>query len=486
MKVTKILLKDYLNFEDSFILDLTYPEGHTKEGEPLDKVCFIGQSGTGKTSLLNLIKYLSFEKAEEVNMAGIDKEKIKENVKISYKIADEEFYKNGLFQYFKEGNPKYQAAPYIEHIYSLLDKANAWLINFPFNVIEETDVENNINNAVSEPLFEPPINSANTAESQTLDLTDRIRNAKNKKVWDFSKKKQEIKNPEKTTDITIQELWQIIDDEILIFSNTYDEADKKFKKQLREDKNDKDRNKFIEEFFSIVDEDPFKKLANSCLNDILKKFNLEVDKEMNFKKVKNLKSIQLKQLGTDTIIPHSFHSTGTNQIMKTAIPLYFLNAINTIILFDQPESSLFPDMQLLIIDKYTNLTKNCQFFYATHSPIIASSFDPWEIFELVFHPESHKVTLRKNYKGKRELKNYHTFPKLLSFGDIYLDVFNMPEDGNSKYRKPEIDRLISLKSELIKLKKEKANKEILLKKLEEIEQLANTLGYNLQKILLKD
>jgi ABC-type lipoprotein export system ATPase subunit len=38
---------------------LTYPEGHEKAGQPLDKVCFIGQSGTGKTSLLKIIsKYL--------------------------------------------------------------------------------------------------------------------------------------------------------------------------------------------------------------------------------------------------------------------------------------------------------------------------------------------------------------------------------------------------------------------------------------------
>ncbi len=37
-------------------LELTYPNGHEKEGQPLDKICIIGQSGTGKTNLLNIIK----------------------------------------------------------------------------------------------------------------------------------------------------------------------------------------------------------------------------------------------------------------------------------------------------------------------------------------------------------------------------------------------------------------------------------------------
>jgi GTPase SAR1 family protein len=55
MKITKIDITEYQQFKN-FVLDLTYPEGHAKAGQPLDKVCFIGQSGTGKTTLLNLIE----------------------------------------------------------------------------------------------------------------------------------------------------------------------------------------------------------------------------------------------------------------------------------------------------------------------------------------------------------------------------------------------------------------------------------------------
>ena len=36
--------------------DFTYPDGHANAGKPLDKICFIGQSATGKTTILELIK----------------------------------------------------------------------------------------------------------------------------------------------------------------------------------------------------------------------------------------------------------------------------------------------------------------------------------------------------------------------------------------------------------------------------------------------
>src|ERR1700728_3377818 len=54
MKLCKVIIKDFQQFKH-LELDFTYPEGHDKAGEPLEKVCFIGRNGTGKTTLLNLI-----------------------------------------------------------------------------------------------------------------------------------------------------------------------------------------------------------------------------------------------------------------------------------------------------------------------------------------------------------------------------------------------------------------------------------------------
>src|SRR4051812_16867019 len=54
MKISKLIIPDFQQFKN-FELDLTYPEGHPRAGEPLDKVCFIGRNGTGKSTLLRLI-----------------------------------------------------------------------------------------------------------------------------------------------------------------------------------------------------------------------------------------------------------------------------------------------------------------------------------------------------------------------------------------------------------------------------------------------
>ena len=47
MKICSLNIVNYKQFKD-LKLDLTYPLGHKKEGKPLDKICIIGQSGTGK------------------------------------------------------------------------------------------------------------------------------------------------------------------------------------------------------------------------------------------------------------------------------------------------------------------------------------------------------------------------------------------------------------------------------------------------------
>ncbi|MFN5773582.1 MAG: hypothetical protein ACK447_10900, partial [Flavobacterium sp.] len=54
MKITKLKIDKHKHLEN-LEFDFTYPVGHPKAGKPLDKICFIGQSGTGKTNLLELI-----------------------------------------------------------------------------------------------------------------------------------------------------------------------------------------------------------------------------------------------------------------------------------------------------------------------------------------------------------------------------------------------------------------------------------------------
>ena len=53
MKISKLHIDQFRHLEN-LDFDFTYQSGKRK-GQPLDKICFIGQSATGKTSLLELI-----------------------------------------------------------------------------------------------------------------------------------------------------------------------------------------------------------------------------------------------------------------------------------------------------------------------------------------------------------------------------------------------------------------------------------------------
>ena len=54
------------------------------------------------------------------------------------------------------------------------------------------------------------------------------------------------------------------------------------------------------------------------------------------------------------------------------------------LLLDEPENSLYPDFLYDLIDTYTNIIQNTQFITATHNPIIAAQFEPYERFILEF------------------------------------------------------------------------------------------------------
>ena len=78
MKLKKLHIESFRHLE-KLKFDFTYPEDfHIKEkrGKPLDKICIIGQSATGKTGILELIKsrfeyiteYTLFEKVNLKNL----------------------------------------------------------------------------------------------------------------------------------------------------------------------------------------------------------------------------------------------------------------------------------------------------------------------------------------------------------------------------------------------------------------------------------
>lgn len=443
MKITKIYIKDFHQFKD-FTLDLTYPNGHPKEGQPLDKICFIGQSGSGKTSILELIPtFLYYYSTNLIDKSGI--ESVYNNIEIDIVFGlDNEFSSNisfskpksengGDWNWKDPGTKKYniKSVKYVDNEW--INKISSKLIYFPANLNYnlEVEIEKNIND---------------------------------KDIIDFSKDKVAA-----VWNLILERIQKYQEQEIIIRQNISKVVEqstndlREIRKAVKELENWK-----ISEFNPIID------VADKCLNPLLESFKIRVKTEVDFKTKDDIGFIKIEDFNENEI-PHGLWSTGTKQVVLSALPLYLLKPKNTIILFDEPERSLYPDLQRLIIDYYSTLTENCQFFYSTHSPIIASSFEPWEIVELKFNSDG-KIFREIYYEGENHVDNYKWNPKYMRWDDILQRVFDLKNDGHLE-RQKKLDELATLNvkfKKLEKAKKEKTKEAIQI--LENIRILTNELS----------
>ena len=124
----------------------------------------------------------------------------------------------------------------------------------------------------------------------------------------------------------------------------------------------------------------------------------------------------------------------------------------------------------------------CQFFFATHSPVIAASFDPWEIIEIRFDDKNEFSVQNKHWIGDRHIDNFKYHPKYLRWDAILMKIFEIKDDGNSKYREKELLNCLSAKEQLNKLKEQgKNNTATYKKKYKEFILSAKKLGWDYEK-----
>jgi len=431
MKIRQIDIKDYNQFKN-LTLDLTYPKGHQKQGQPLDKVCFLGQSGTGKTSLLNVIRAALTanltQEHDHILQGTLTKEypmPITSQILIT---ADFKKVKSRI-EIRTEGEMVWQwqslplamtAKQFMETFYQDKNK----LIAFPAELIT------NLNQILQEKPVSPVSYLKTTAEME--------QRSKASNIFDFE------------TD-NVLDIWN----EILTDINAYKIKELKYSQQITKalgiSAEEGERAFKNYQHWKAENPNPLEQLAQQ-LNLILNKFSLTVKTSFDFESMEDLKFIEIESLdGTE--IPYSGWSTGTKQVILTMTPLLKLNTDDSIILLDEPERSLYPDIQTEIINYYTQLAPNAQFFFATHSPIIASAFEPWEIVELKFNTEG-TVYQEKYYQGERQVDNYLIDPRYLRWDVILMRVFDLAVEGNEKFRNQALTQAARLEALLSKLKAE--------------------------------
>lgn len=410
MKLKKLNINSYLHLKD-LEFDFTYPENHEKAGQPLEKICFIGQSATGKTNLLNFIKTI----IERILNIEIDSNNDISFFDIFYIDADFEIEINKNLFTIKD-----------KTLYIDSKKKHISVLPKEYDLFHE---KHPIYNIKSDIVSEQNIKSLDIRYEDIIEPQEFVQLNKN---IDFNF------NTEK-------KLWKSLLQDVINFR----------KKQLQltsEMLINKDNiEEFINEISNLNSQNPLIEYSN-IFNPILKKLNLYID-------VKNSNNlISFRNISDDNLIEIEDISTGTRQLLLTFLILKKLVTKNSIILVDEPERSLYPDIQMEIVDFYTNISENSQFIIATHSPFIAASFEPEERFILYFDENG-------NVKVRRGSSPIGDDPNDILANDFGINYIN-------KYGQKAFDEYKNLKQKIYFEKNEKKKEEI-SKKLEELGEKYN-------------
>lgn len=395
MKLQKLHIESYRHLQN-VNFDFTYPEGHAKAGQPLDKICLIGQSATGKTSVLELIKD---------NIAQLWQFDIKNSP------HDISFFKLNF-----KGE--------IEYIY------NDDLLKIEESRVQIGSQQIEIKKKLAILISDIPIDdgrkllymSAEIISKEVIALFNQ--NPLNLISTLADEKYKSLENKYINTNYVVNFIQEAKED--LWFSLLYKilEYRKKFTQMASELINKGaigDLNKLNKEYakWSAANENPLA-LFGHYFNPLLSHLNLEVDL------VNTEYPIPIKSKLNDEVIPISGLSTGTKGLLLSMFPLFELDTNDAIILIDEPERSLFPDMQINLMSYYKHIAPEAQFIVATHSPFIAAAFEPEERFILYFD-EQGKVAVRR---GESPIGDD---PNDMLRNDFNVDYYN--EFGKKAYQK---------------------------------------------------
>jgi len=411
MFLKSIHIKNYRQFEN-LGLDLTYPKGHKKEGEPLEKICIIGDNGTGKTTLLDLILNYYWH--------GFDKGDLPNPFYLEYTTVD--FRQDTELKFTNTKHPINLKQEYAD--------VNAKILFFPTGI--------NLPSSLKEK--EDTINAEDAAKKSIYDLN----NSETLKIWEQlrSSMKPSI---EKELLYRLESLKGMKNQNDIHELKTVLSKIEKFKAD-----NQNDYDKFAE-----------------FLNPLLRRFHLKLNTKIDLDKFDEIRFLDLRAKD-GTIIPMEKWSTGIRQLIYTILPLYALKPETGIIMIDEAENSLYPNTQRSIIDFYKSVCPDMQLIIATHSPILASSFEPWEVIELKFN-EKGKVERKPYFKGENHVDNYHIRPMYLQWDSLFMKMFGLDTDSNEE-RNDMLMELAILKRDL--KKSSGADKEALQEKYETLaEQL---------------
>lgn len=419
MKLKKLKINSHYHLKD-LEFDFTYPKGHSKAGQPLDKICFIGQSATGKTNIIHLISeaILYLLRVEIVN-----------NKSVWHRNNYSKTLENGTLEIVFEGRNlilSENSIFYNGREFTYDDSTGGSITNLVHNVKNQNKIlyfdSNYVSNANLKYFNTNPLEIV--FEKRKINYTDL----------------DEFIFGENSSDIYLIKLLE----SFLDYRQKYDSK----VRELLLKGYVSDLEKFNKEFKDWQNENPSPiEGFSEKFNSLLQKLNLEIDK------VNVDYPIPFKNKNSDEVIPVNGLSTGTKALLLYMLPLYQIDTEKSIVLIDEPERSLYPDMQMELMDFYREVSPSAQFIIATHSPFIAASFEPEERFILYFDDNG-------NVKVKRGISPIGDDPNDILKNDFNIDYIN-------DFGKAAFEKYLALKNK-INSEKDLGKKEDLISKYEEL------------------
>lgn len=392
MKIRKIKIKNYKIFDD---LELDFTDS---DGKALDTVVLAGINGCGKTSILQLLQKIFSEESnrfitnESIPLEDFKKDKdalICDELIIEFE-SSLDFIKNfiGLISEFKQDASKRKLN--IENVSSSLKNTSTLLSN-----------ARNKNGAI-----------------KTFEFCYKTTESKGK----LSIKKNDFIPFAVLSEDEIEKYFSVLYFVASSFELQKNSGGKDFFEIMSKNKNQSyERNGVVR----LVDIFSHKKeiesyLVGSIIDAVLGNRDITVKDAVDsrIEEVSNiLKGIKLNtkliDLTSEKAIFESPNgkkisiddlSSGEKQLYYRAAFLSKLNIKNSLILVDEPETSLHPTWQREIIKLYQNAGENNQVILATHSPHIIASVNPKNLFALYFDEETNKVRVMNMEKERKFTK----------------------------------------------------------------------------------
>ena len=396
MRIAKLKIRNFRQFKDLEI-DFTNPS----TGKPVDASCCIGANGTGKSTIISLLvqaldarNLQSIPEKGPLDAASVAAVKLWSNesemwvfstrsgtMNLSSDVEQSDIWK----ELWDPATATTWNASFVEKFWTPLNNAFA---DRTGDLQAKFELKNSSNDLL---IYAPPDGrSLSVGELPNSNLNSASGYFKNIPYFHVSSYD------------AVQNFWTF-----LIYQIAKRESDEKeFRKRPE-----------VKQMKVVEAEERFAQQFPEILSSLSEHWNLILDKAGLFFDVENaVIPVQLNDNLQAYVKSKTYNQRITYNQLSTGIrnflfrighihSLYFSREIKRGFLFvDEPELSLFPDVLYDLIETYTNLTKNTQAFFATHSPIVASQFATFERVILEFD-DSGYVRARKGVAPKGDDPN---------------------------------------------------------------------------------